>query len=314
MAGRIVTALTTLVMAASIASAVPAAPAPGLVAAYAFSAGAGAAAADSSETGNNGTLLNAQWISTGRFGKGLMFDGTARVTVEWRAVVGLDHWDDAGGVGVPYRRSPRSVARRHLQGKRQLLSDGVDARRSAGNWWHVHQAAHRTVGAPSQRLVPSRRDMHEGTTLRLYVNGGASGEPCADWADSHLPCSLSIGGDPLYGQGFVGKIDEVRVYNKALTMAGEIQNDMAQPLDPGSGPDAAHHLDEFAGSRLDCIPRREAHGKRIRRISGFRLFSSSWTGRISVRTTRLPTRSTGTRLLQATVLTPYRGRAGRRRQ
>ena len=52
-------ALTTLVIAASIASAVPAAPAPGLVAAYAFSAGAGAAAADSSGTGNNGSLLNA---------------------------------------------------------------------------------------------------------------------------------------------------------------------------------------------------------------------------------------------------------------
>ena len=43
--GRVLTALTTLVMAASIASAVPAAPAPGLVAAYAFNAGSGAAAA-----------------------------------------------------------------------------------------------------------------------------------------------------------------------------------------------------------------------------------------------------------------------------
>src|SRR4030095_5727207 len=40
---------------------------------------------------------------------------------------------------------------------------------------------------------------------------------------------LQIGGDSFYGQRFTGTIDEVRVYNRALTPA-EIQSDMATPL------------------------------------------------------------------------------------
>src|SRR5262249_18357209 len=40
---------------------------------------------------------------------------------------------------------------------------------------------------------------------------------------------LQIGGDGLYGQYFNGLIDEVRIYNRALTQ-GEIQTDMSTPL------------------------------------------------------------------------------------
>ena len=40
---------------------------------------------------------------------------------------------------------------------------------------------------------------------------------------------LQIGGDSIYGQYFVGRIDEARVYNRALS-AAEIQSDMNTPL------------------------------------------------------------------------------------
>jgi hypothetical protein len=40
---------------------------------------------------------------------------------------------------------------------------------------------------------------------------------------------LQIGGDSIYGQYFAGLIDEVRVYNVALT-AAQIQADMAAPI------------------------------------------------------------------------------------
>jgi hypothetical protein len=40
---------------------------------------------------------------------------------------------------------------------------------------------------------------------------------------------LQIGGDSLFGQYFRGSIDEVRVYNRALS-ATEIQTDMNTPL------------------------------------------------------------------------------------
>ena len=40
---------------------------------------------------------------------------------------------------------------------------------------------------------------------------------------------LRIGGDSVWGEYFRGLIDEVRVYNRALT-GGEIQTDMATPV------------------------------------------------------------------------------------
>jgi hypothetical protein len=40
---------------------------------------------------------------------------------------------------------------------------------------------------------------------------------------------LRIGGNSIWGEFFQGRIDDVRVYNRALTQ-GEIQSDMNTPL------------------------------------------------------------------------------------
>jgi len=40
---------------------------------------------------------------------------------------------------------------------------------------------------------------------------------------------LTIGGDRTFGQYFTGRIDEIRIYNRALTQA-QIQTDMNSPL------------------------------------------------------------------------------------
>jgi len=65
--------------------------------------------------------------------------------------------------------------------------------------------------------------------IRQYVNGL---EVNSRAETDSLPTSggpLSIGGDALYGQHFTGRIDEVRVYNRALSPS-EIQDDMASPI------------------------------------------------------------------------------------
>jgi hypothetical protein len=41
--------------------------------------------------------------------------------------------------------------------------------------------------------------------------------------------ALRIGGNSIWGEWFAGQIDEVRVYNKALT-AAQIQADMTAPV------------------------------------------------------------------------------------
>src|SRR5262249_46365461 len=72
---------------------------------------------------------------------------------------------------------------------------------------------------------------YDGSTLRLYVNGTqvASRAQTGSLATSTNP--LQFGGDSIYGQRFSGLIDEVRVYNVALS-AAQVQSDMNAPVAP----------------------------------------------------------------------------------
>ena len=68
-----------------------------------------------------------------------------------------------------------------------------------------------------------------GTNLRLYVNGiEVSSTPRFGQIGTSTG-ALTIGGDALYGQHFAGRIDEVRIFNTALS-ASEIQTDMNTPI------------------------------------------------------------------------------------
>ena len=81
-------------------------------------------------------------------------------------------------------------------------------------------------------------ETYDGSTLRLYVNGTqvASTAHTGTIATSTNP--LQIGGDSIYGQYFAGLIDNVRVYNVALT-AAQIQTDQATAVTSGHDPAVA---------------------------------------------------------------------------
>ena len=91
---------------------------------------------------------------------------------------------------------------------------------------------------------------YDGSQLRLFVNGVQVASAAASGAIQASSSPLWIGGNQPYGEYFNGLIDDVRVYNRALTQA-EIQTDMATPLGGagGSGYGAAVGADEFGG---DC--------------------------------------------------------------
>ena len=74
---------------------------------------------------------------------------------------------------------------------------------------------------------------YDGATMRLYVNGVQVASRAQTGAIATSTNPLQIGGDSIYGQYFAGRIDEVRIYNRALSVA-EIQNDMSSAL--GAGP------------------------------------------------------------------------------
>jgi hypothetical protein len=58
---------------------------------------------------------------------------------------------------------------------------------------------------------------YDGAALRFYVNGTLVASQAKTGAITSSTNQLQIGGDSLYGQFFQGLIDEVRIYNTALT-------------------------------------------------------------------------------------------------
>ncbi len=104
------------------------------MAAYGFNEGSGTTIADVSGNNNNGTLgSGVSWSTQGKFGNALVFNGTnGLVTIADSASLHLTTGDDPGGVGQPID-GVQCLARRGLQGQRQLLPRGdLDQRWSAG--------------------------------------------------------------------------------------------------------------------------------------------------------------------------------------
>ena len=217
---------------------------PGLVAAFAFDEGAGSSIVDASGTGNNGTAANTTWAATGKYGKALSFNGTSsRVTVADAASL---HLTGSMTLEAWVSRSGNKTGWRDLVYKGDdnyyLSASSSPNNRPAGRRDHGAEAPGR-CSAP--RRLPASTWTHlavtyDGTTVRLYVNGAqvSSLAKTGNLTTSTNP--LTIGSDPIYGQYFQGMIDDVRVYNVALTSA-QIQTDMATPVAavPDSVPPSA---------------------------------------------------------------------------
>jgi hypothetical protein len=78
-------------------------------------------------------------------------------------------------------------------------------------------------------------ETYDGSNLRLYVNGLQVASTAHTGAIATSTSPLQIGGDSIYGQYFVGMIDNVRIYNTALT-AAQIQTDQATPINSPTPP------------------------------------------------------------------------------
>ena len=65
--------------------------------------------------------------------------------------------------------------------------------------------------------------------MRLYVNAIQVSSRAQTGAIATSGGPLSIGGDAQFGQYFSGRIDDVRIYDRALSVT-EIQSDMATPV------------------------------------------------------------------------------------
>ena len=70
---------------------------------------------------------------------------------------------------------------------------------------------------------------YDGATVKLYVNGVLAGSQAVTGNILTSTGALRIGGNAVWGEYFAGLIDEVRIYNTALTQT-QIQADMNTPI------------------------------------------------------------------------------------
>ena len=83
-------------------------------------------------------------------------------------------------------------------------------------------SADRTVNATAALATNTWTHLamtYDGTTMRLYVNGTQVATRAQTGSIATSTSALRIGGNSVWGEWFSGQIDEVRVYNRALTAA-----------------------------------------------------------------------------------------------
>ena len=193
----------------------------GLVAAYNFDAGSGAVLADVSGNGNNGTITGATWTTSGKYGGALVFNGTnALVTVNDSAslhlttAMTLEAWVDPSAVSSAWRDVIYKGNDNYWLEATSENSGGVPA---AGATLGSSDVGTYGTAALTANTWAFLTETYNGSTLALYVNGTlvSSLAHTGNIATSTDP--LQIGGDSIYGQYFQGMIDNVRIYNTALT-------------------------------------------------------------------------------------------------
>ena len=210
-------------------------PRNGLVGAYGFDAGSGTTVADASGQENHGTLSGAKWTTHGRYGGALSFDGahglvsvadaasldlSSGMTLEaWVYPTKLTGLHSAivkeGNGGVVYAlygngSAPRPSAYVRIEGKRPTGGSSGQMALEVNAWTHLAAT-------------------YDGATLRLFVNGAETASHPVTGSIMASSNPLRVGGNAVWGEYFAGVIDEVRIYNRALS-AAEIQDDMTTPV------------------------------------------------------------------------------------
>jgi hypothetical protein len=211
----------------------------GLLAAYSFNQGSGTTAADSSGNGITGILSGATWAAAGEYGGALSFNGTSSYvdlgnpaaiqntgSMTWAAWVNATgNPPDDGQIvaksndasGWQFKTSPDTGLETFgvkVSGSTSSAQRYSKTVRALNTWYHV-AAVYNAATA----------------TLDIYVNGVLdNGVLRGAIPSSQAPTTLNVNiGRRSGGYYFKGLIDEVQIYNRALSQA-EIQTIMNTPL------------------------------------------------------------------------------------
>lgn len=208
----------------------------GLVAAYGFEEGTGSTTVDNTGRGHTGTIAGAAWTSAGRSGRGLQFNGVSdRVTVADAADLDLTLGATLEAWVLPTTAdSWRTVVLKEAVGElAYALYSSDDSTRPA---MMTRTTATTSSAGGNVRLTTNTwshlAGTYDGATMRLYVNGVQVGVRGLTGGINATSSPLMIGGNNVWGEFFAGTIDDLRIYNRALSPA-EIVSDMATPVTTG---------------------------------------------------------------------------------
>ena len=214
----------------------PGTPTP--VLALGLNEGSGTIANDSSGQGNNGTLVNATWFPTGRFGQAVQLSGAADsyIRVPHSASLNLSSagmtlsaWiyptsfpvDPNQFTSVMYKYSAGDNSAYFLFAKTSgAPNDYVCANGYAGGGFttSVINKACETTGPVLTESWTHLAVTYDGTDLRFYRNGQKTETRAASEPLGTNSSDLIIG-NSFFGEALTGLIDEVRIYNYALNDA-----------------------------------------------------------------------------------------------
>src|SRR6266850_6648920 len=213
---------------------------PGLVAAYSFNEGSGGTVADSSGNNLTGTIVGATWTTGGRYGNALSFNGTSSyvdlgnpAALQLTGSITLEAWVNAaanpaddgqivaksnGSAGWQFKTSPDTGPHTFglaVSGNSSSVTQRYSTTvRSLNTWYHVAGVYNATTG-----------------TMDIYVNGTLNdGILSGAIPNAQFNQNVNVNiGRRTGGYYFNGIIDELRIYNRALSQA-EIQTDMTTPI------------------------------------------------------------------------------------
>jgi PKD repeat protein len=210
----------------------------GLVAAYGFDEGGGSTTADQSGNNNSGALIGTAWSTNGHTGNALSFNGaTSRVSVtdadslDLTTALTLEAWIRPSAL-TAWRTV---VLKERSGGIVYSLYANNSADRPAGQ---VDIGGEQNAAGLTKLPLDTWTHLAatwDGATLRLYVNGVEGGSKAVTGELFNSSGTLDIGGNNVWGEHFAGLIDDVRVYNRALT-ENEVLADIQRPVGGGSPP------------------------------------------------------------------------------
>jgi len=208
----------------------------GPVLAFNFEEGSGSTVLDRSGNGNNGTISGASRTSSGRYGSAVSFTSNGQM------ISVLDSASLDLTTGMTLEAWVYSTV---ANGVRDVIikeAAGADVYNLYWRNWRGRPEGNVLVGGVNQTAegtsLPRNTWQHlattyDGAVLRLYVNGSQVSSLATGGPITTSDGALRIGGNTIWGEWFRGRIDEVRIYNRALT-AAEIQADMNTPIASGS--------------------------------------------------------------------------------